>query len=313
MLVSLRRPGSRHIYGGLCYTTFRSDHGGHDLWIRGITVCHPEPATPGTIRCALLQPEEPGCPYQVAGRGVCKWPEVGICSTEIQFKNFPFLQLILFSCYNFKSIQLLFFVFYILSFNSLILMTFYFSSLQEELLLGDSKRELNQYVLLQEHPTDLLRLSAGRKCPDQGNAFHNALVECIRLHRFILHCSQELENLFSPYCLVKSLQITFQLCLLVFVGVSGTREVLRIVNQLQYLGLTIFELLMFTYCGELLSRHSIRSGDAFWRGAWWKHAHFIRQDILIFLVNSRRAVHVTAGKFYVMDVNRLRSVRKYSQ
>ncbi|EDV49904.1 putative odorant receptor 85e [Drosophila erecta] len=182
------------------------------------------------------------------------------------------------------------------------------SLLQEELLLGDSTRELNQYALLQEHATDLLRLSAGRKCPGQGNAFHNALVECVRLHRFILHCAQELENLFSPYCLVKSLQITIQLCLLVFVGVSGTREVLRIVNQLQYLGLTVFELLMFTYCGELLSRHSIRSGDAFWRGAWWKHAHFIRQDILIFLVNSRRAVHVTAGKFYVMDVNRLRSV-----
>ncbi|XP_017073437.1 putative odorant receptor 85e [Drosophila eugracilis] len=180
--------------------------------------------------------------------------------------------------------------------------------LQEELLLEDSTRELNQYAVLQEHPTDLLMMLAGRQSPGPGNAFHSALVECVRLHRFILHCSLELENLFSPYCLVKSLQITFQLCLLVFVGVSGTREVLRIVNQLQYLGLTLFELLMFTYCGELLSRHSIRSGDAFWRGSWWKHAHFIRQDILIFLVNSRRAVHVTAGKFYVMDVNRLRSV-----
>ncbi|XP_017058189.1 putative odorant receptor 85e [Drosophila ficusphila] len=182
------------------------------------------------------------------------------------------------------------------------------SMLQNELLLEDSTRELNQYAVLQEHPTDLLVMCAGRKCPGKGNVFHSALVECVRLHRFVLHCAVELENLFSPYCLVKSLQITFQLCLLVFVGVSGTREVLRIVNQLQYLGLTLFELLMFTYCGELLSRHSIRSGDAFWRGAWWKHAHSVRQDILIFLVNSRRAVHVTAGKFYVMDVNRLRSV-----
>ncbi|XP_016926149.4 putative odorant receptor 85e [Drosophila suzukii] len=180
--------------------------------------------------------------------------------------------------------------------------------LQDELLLKDSTRELNQYAVLKEHPTDLLIMSAKSRCLGRGNVFHSALVECVRLHRFILHCAVELENLFSPYCLVKSLQITFQLCLLVFVGVSGTREVLRIVNQLQYLGLTLFELLMFTYCGELLSRHSIRSGDAFWRGSWWKHAHFIRQDILIFLVNSRRAVHVSAGKFYVMDVNRLRSV-----
>ncbi|KAH8295013.1 hypothetical protein KR018_005390, partial [Drosophila ironensis] len=149
------------------------------------------------------------------------------------------------------------------------------SLLQSELLLEHETRELNQYAVLKEHPTDLLLLCVGRGQPVQENVFHSGLVECVRLHRFILHCSMELENLFSPYCLVKSLQITFQLCLLVFVGVSGTREVLRIVNQLQYLALTIFELLMFTYCGELLSRHSIRSGEAFWRGSWWKYAHHI--------------------------------------
>ncbi|KAH8268333.1 hypothetical protein KR026_005178, partial [Drosophila bipectinata] len=152
------------------------------------------------------------------------------------------------------------------------------SLLQGELLLEDSTREVNQYAFLKEHPTDLLLLLSGygRTDPQNlDNVLHKGLKECVQLHRFILHCSMELENLFSPYCLVKSLQITFQLCLLVFVGVSGTREVLRIVNQLQYLGLTVFELLMFTYCGELLSRHSIRSGDAFWRSGWWKYAHHI--------------------------------------
>ncbi|XP_002137585.2 putative odorant receptor 85e [Drosophila pseudoobscura] len=180
--------------------------------------------------------------------------------------------------------------------------------LQRELLQGAFTRELNQYAVLQEHATDLLRISAESQNLAQVKVFHSALVECVRLHRFILYCCAELENLFSPYCLVKSMQITLQLCLLVFVGVSGTREFLRIVNQIQYLALTLFELLMFTYCGELLSRHSVRSGEAFWRGGWWKHAHLLRQDVLIFLVNSRRAVYVTAGKFYVMDVNRLRSV-----
>ncbi|KAH8326337.1 hypothetical protein KR067_005313, partial [Drosophila pandora] len=149
------------------------------------------------------------------------------------------------------------------------------SLLQGELLLEDSTRELNQYAILKEHPTDLLLLLSGCGKTDVDNVLHEGLKDCVRLHRFILHCSMELENLFSPYCLVKSLQITFQLCLLVFVGVSGTREVLRIVNQLQYLALTVFELMMFTYCGELLSRHSIRSGDAFWRSGWWKYARHI--------------------------------------
>ncbi|EDV94818.1 putative odorant receptor 85e [Drosophila grimshawi] len=183
-------------------------------------------------------------------------------------------------------------------------------ALQQELLLDESTCELGQYAMLQEQPTDLDRFTLTRMEPPLSltRGAHAGLVECVRLHRFILECAAELEELFSPYCLFKSLQITFQLCLLVFVGVSGSREVVRVINQLQYLILTIFELLMFTYCGELLSRHSVRVGDAFWRGIWWQHAPNMKRDVLIFLVNSRRAVRITAGKFYVMDVNRLRSV-----
>ncbi|KAL7730913.1 hypothetical protein ACLKA6_014156 [Drosophila palustris] len=184
------------------------------------------------------------------------------------------------------------------------------SALQSELLLDDASCELGQYALLKEHATDLHRLTCKRlrPFPSLQSAAHSGLVECVRLHRFILECAAELEQLFSPYCLCKSLQITIQLCLLVFVGVSGSREVVRVINQLQYLGLTLFELLMFTYCGEQLRRHSVRVGDAYFRSSWWIHAPQMRNDVLIFLANSRRAVEITAGKFYVMDVNRLRSV-----
>ncbi|XP_062123227.1 putative odorant receptor 85e [Drosophila sulfurigaster albostrigata] len=183
-------------------------------------------------------------------------------------------------------------------------------ALQCHLLLDDATCELGQYAMLREHATDLQKMTRKRMqpAPSLKRAAHDGLVECVRLHRFILNCAAELEQIFSPYCLCKSLQITVQLCLLVFVGVSGSREVVRVINQLQYLGLTLFELLMFTYCGELLRRHSVRVGDAFWRGAWWQHAPQMGKDMIIFLANSRRAVQVTAGKFYVMDVNRLRSV-----
>lgn len=51
-------------------------------------------------------------------------------------------------------------------------------------------------------------------------ALHESLVECVRLHRFIIESCDTLEELFNPYCLIKSLQITLQLCLLVFVGVA---------------------------------------------------------------------------------------------
>ena len=83
---------------------------------------------------------------------------------------------------------------------------------------------------------------------------------------------------------------------------------MRTVNLVQYLALTLTELLMFTYFGELLRNHSVRAGEAFWRSNWWPHACLIKGDILIFLVNTKRVVKVTAGKFYLMDIQRLRSV-----
>lgn len=82
----------------------------------------------------------------------------------------------------------------------------------------------------------------------------------------------------------------------------------RILNLVQYVTLTFIELLMFTYFGELLRGHSVRSGEAFWRSQWWTHTAAIRQDVFILLANSKRAVQLTAGKFYAMDVERLRSV-----
>lgn len=89
---------------------------------------------------------------------------------------------------------------------------------------------------------------------------------------------------------------------------QGERSTMRTINLVQYLALTLSELLMFTYCGELLSSHSIRVGEAFWRSGWWLNGNLIKRDIFIFLANSKRVVVVTAGKFYRMDVQRLRSV-----
>ncbi|XP_073819305.1 odorant receptor 85e [Musca autumnalis] len=170
--------------------------------------------------------------------------------------------------------------------------------------------ELNQYALLEEHLTDLktLEVSKSTARPNLREALHNSLVECVVLHQFILRSCNTLEELFNPYCLIKSLQITLQLCLLAFVGVEGERSTMRTINLIQYLALTLSELLMFTYCGELLSSHSIRVGEAFWRSQWWSNSHLIKRDVLIFMVNSKRIVTVTAGKLYRMDVQRLRSV-----
>ncbi|XP_054081632.1 putative odorant receptor 85e [Zeugodacus cucurbitae] len=178
-----------------------------------------------------------------------------------------------------------------------------------------SDDELNQYMYCREHLTNLSTLQhlyTQEPAVTLPKALHMAVVQCVQLHRFILDVCKEFEELFNPFCLVKSMQVTLQLCLLVFIGVAlllqGERSTVRILNLAQYAILTFIEVLMFTYFGELLRGHSVRCDEAFGRSQWWTHSVAIRKDILILLANSKRAVRLTAGKFYAMDVERLRSV-----
>lgn len=97
-----------------------------------------------------------------------------------------------------------------------------YRKLQSELLQGEDD-ELNQYAVSKENLVNLqvFALNRNRNRPQSLKvALHESLVECVQLHQFILESCNTLEELFNPYCLIKSLQITFQLCLLAFVGVA---------------------------------------------------------------------------------------------
>lgn len=89
---------------------------------------------------------------------------------------------------------------------------------------------------------------------------------------------------------------------------KGEKSLLRRINLVQYLALTSCELLLFTYYGELLRIHSTRAGEALMRSQWFVNMTLIRNDVLIFLENTKRPIELTAGKFFTMDLQRLRSV-----
>lgn len=100
---------------------------------------------------------------------------------------------------------------------------FFPSSNEQAALPKTSDDELNQYMYCREHLTNLStlqRLYSQQPAATLPEALHLAVVQCVQLHRFILGACKELEELFNPYCLVKSIQVTLQLCLLVFVGVA---------------------------------------------------------------------------------------------
>lgn len=98
-----------------------------------------------------------------------------------------------------------------------------FSNEQATLPETTDDDELNQYMYCREHLTNLSTLEhlySQQPAVTFPEALHLAIVQCVQLHRFILDACKELEELFNPFCLVKSIQVTLQLCLLVFIGVA---------------------------------------------------------------------------------------------
>lgn len=164
--------------------------------------------------------------------------------------------------------------------------------------------------------------------------------ECVKHHHAILNVCLAMENFFNPYCLIKSLQITFQLCFLLFISVNvrhserqkqlfmniyillsscnrvqlslfqqSTTSILRNINLIQYVSLTSMELLIFTYFGEVLRIQSLRIGESLMRSSWVERSVAMKKDALIILQNASRPVTLTSGKFYPMDIQRFKSVR----
>ncbi|XP_067634461.1 putative odorant receptor 85e [Eurosta solidaginis] len=180
-------------------------------------------------------------------------------------------------------------------------------------LLKPTEDEVNQYMYSEEELTDLSRFQDPSKAQKPTlsltKALHSGVVQCIQLHIFIMGASKEFEQIYNYYCLLKSLQVISQTCLIAFGGAFNELTLALAFNTVQYLFLTISDMFMYTYFAEILGRHSVRCGEAYWRSQWINHYILIRQDILIFLENSKRAIKFTAGNFYEMDIKSLQRRR----
>lgn len=97
------------------------------------------------------------------------------------------------------------------------------------------------------------------------------LADCIRHHHLLIKCGRLLENIASPFILVKSIEISFQICVLALtfmkvfavhsilinmkfsiLAMQTTGSVAANMNTAQYLGLTLFDLYMISYLGQII-------------------------------------------------------------
>lgn len=105
--------------------------------------------------------------------------------------------------------------------------------------------------------------------------------------------------------------IMFLMCS--FQSTTANSSFMKAVSLGQYLLLVAWELLIICYFGEIVYINSQRCGEAVLRSPWYLHMREMKNDFLMFLLNSYRPFRLTAGKMYQLNVDRFRGVSKCNQ
>lgn len=69
--------------------------------------------------------------------------------------------------------------------------------------------------------------------------------------------------------------------------------------------MTILDVILLSYVGDILKQQSTRVGDAVFRCPWHMCGAKFRKSILILLANSAKPLALTGGKFFILDYNKM--------
>ncbi|XP_005189143.1 odorant receptor 83a [Musca domestica] len=179
--------------------------------------------------------------------------------------------------------------------------------------------ELNEFYCSEEITCDINMLVHINASPKQALMssqefryhFRHAFAECVHHHWYILDSLKSMEKFYSPIWFFKTGEVILLMCLVAFVSVKSTTansSFMKVVSLGQYLMLVAWELLIICYFGEIIFINSQRCGDAILRSPWYLQMREMKNDFLLFLLNSYRPFKLTAGKMYPLNVERFRGV-----
>lgn len=83
-------------------------------------------------------------------------------------------------------------------------------------------------------------------------------------------------------------------------------------NMSAYLILTLLDVFQLCYFGDTLKQQSSHIDDALLRCPWYLCGGPFRRLMSVILANSRKSLVLTGGKFFVLDLNKLASVRMHA-
>uniref|UniRef100_A0A182JUT8 Odorant receptor n=1 Tax=Anopheles christyi TaxID=43041 RepID=A0A182JUT8_9DIPT len=188
---------------------------------------------------------------------------------------------------------------------------------------ANDEPDTREYVLQEVFPEDLDNVQPTNTAPklDQLSPSQSYLMElapeltcvledCIKHHLILLRFCQLLENCYHPYVLLKLFQILLLLCFLAFMATVESLSTMKLINVLEYFMLTMTELYLYCFLGQILTNQGLKVGDALWKSPWHLCGASYRRRLLIILTNAQRPIRLTGLKLYELNLETYYTVLK---
>ncbi|XP_011875239.1 PREDICTED: odorant receptor 13a-like isoform X2 [Vollenhovia emeryi] len=139
--------------------------------------------------------------------------------------------------------------------------------------------------------------------------FH--MINVIKHHYTILWFCDYMETVFSPMLFLQTLASSLIICLvgLQIATANITASIIsKSVKYISYLGMALFQLLLFCMPGDALIHESSMIYKTVYTIAWYKMPILLKTEIHLLILRSQKPSKITAGKFYVMHLENFNGV-----
>ncbi|KFB53231.1 AGAP002558-PA-like protein [Anopheles sinensis] len=97
-----------------------------------------------------------------------------------------------------------------------------------------------------------------------------------------------------------------------FMATVESLSTMKLINVLEYFMLTMTELYLYCFLGQILQNQGLKVGDALWKSPWHLCGASYRRRMLIILMNAQRPVRLTGLKLYELNLETYYTVMECS-
>ncbi|KOC68700.1 Putative odorant receptor 13a, partial [Habropoda laboriosa] len=117
-----------------------------------------------------------------------------------------------------------------------------------------------------------------------------------------------MEKNFHLMLLLQTMTSSLMICFVGFQVSTTLTEQSKVIKFASHLIVTLFQLLLFCFPGDMLIRQSFSISTAAYSIQWCQLPTFLKDEVCMIILRSQRSSYITAGKIYVMHLENFTAI-----